>query len=70
MPRAWKRQSGQVNRSASVRHNVGPDLLQRYGVSLGGPDGKERRCNCGEDQRAANRCEDKYFHSNLPIWHR
>jgi hypothetical protein len=39
-----------VNGSASVRHNVGPDLLQRYEVSLGGPDGEERRCNCGEHQ--------------------
>ena len=36
-------QSGQVNGSASVRHNVGPDLLQRYAVSLGGLDGEERR---------------------------
>ena len=24
------------------RHNVGPHLLQRYGVSFGGPDGEER----------------------------
>ena len=63
--RELESQSGQVNGSASGRHNVGPDLLQRYAVSLGGLDGEERRCNCGEHQRAANRCEDKCFHSNL-----
>src|SRR5262249_62167925 len=43
-------QSGQVNGSDSVRHNVGPHLLQRYGVSFGGPDVEERRCKCGEHQ--------------------
>src|SRR5262249_53390922 len=35
-------QSGQVNGSASCRHNVGTHLLQRYGVSLGRLDGDER----------------------------
>src|SRR5438477_93337 len=42
---AHESQSGQVNGSASSRHNVGPDLLQRYGVSLGRLDGQERRCD-------------------------
>ena len=33
-------QSSQVNGSASGRDDIGPDLLQRYGVTgLGGPDG-------------------------------
>ena len=31
---------------------------------------EEGRCNCGEDQRAANHCEDKCFHSNLQVWNR
>src|SRR5205814_4053705 len=62
---AHESQSGQVNGSASIRHNVGPHLLQPYGVSFGGPDGEERRGNCGEHQRAANCCENKCFHSNL-----
>ena len=39
---AEESQSGQVNGSGSVRHNIGPDLLQRYGVSLSGSDGEER----------------------------
>ena len=43
VPDSSESQSGQVNGSASGRHNVGPDLLQRYGVSLGGLDGEERR---------------------------
>ena len=33
-------QSGQVYGSASGRDDIGPDLLQRHGVTgLGGPDG-------------------------------
>src|SRR5215475_1714914 len=59
-----------VNGSASGRDDVGADLLQRYGESLSGPDGEERRRNCGEHQRAADRCEDKCFHSNLQVRNR
>ena len=45
------RQSGQVKRSASGRDNIWANLLQRDDViGLGGPDGEERRCNCGEHQ--------------------
>src|SRR5262249_47949346 len=39
-----------------------------YFRRLGGLDGDERPCNCDEHQRAANRCEDKCFHSNLQVW--
>src|SRR5436190_494428 len=49
-PFACESQSGQVKGSAPGRHNIGPDLFQRYGVSLGGPDGEERCCDCGEHQ--------------------
>ena len=39
-PAMYESESGQVNGSASGRDDIGPDLLQRYGVTgLGGPDG-------------------------------
>jgi len=38
-----KSQAGQVYGSASGRNDVGPDLLEGFGVSLGGPHGKEGR---------------------------
>ena len=41
-PGSYESQSGQVNGSASGRHNIGPDFLKRYGETLGGLDGEER----------------------------
>jgi hypothetical protein len=43
---SYQRQSGQVKRSASGRHDgLEPDLLQRYGVSLGVLEEEGRRCD-------------------------
>src|SRR6516225_1832949 len=62
---SYRSEAGQVNGSVSGRHDVGPDFLQRYEVSLGGLDGEERRDDNWEKCQECRRISTARVHHSL-----